>query len=98
MTLQLTISCVFKFKSEATPGFQEIISINVLRVINQYHHCASCLSVNDNDSGSLVQTRACDTVCHCILQSMDNASASLNEKNCQAFQWEDDQTDEQFTL
>lgn len=29
---------------------------------------------------------------------MDNASASLNEENCQAFQWEKDQMDEQFTL
>lgn len=29
---------------------------------------------------------------------MDNASANLNEENCQTFQRESDQTDEQFTL
>lgn len=29
---------------------------------------------------------------------MDNASASLNEEDCQMCQWERDQTDEQFTL
>lgn len=53
---RLAISCVLAFKSEETPSFKEIISINVLKIINQYHHRASCLSANDNDSGSLLQT------------------------------------------
>lgn len=39
-----------------------------------------------------------EPVFHCISHSMDNASANLNEGNCQTFQWEIDQMDEQFTL
>lgn len=39
-----------------------------------------------------------ELVFHCASHSMDNASASLNEGNCQSIQREGDQTDEQFTL
>lgn len=90
--------CVFKFKTEATPSLQEISPVDVSGVINQYHHCAFCLSLTDSETDSLLQTRACDSVCHCTSQSMDNTSVSLYEEHCQIFQWEMDQTDEQFTV
>ena len=97
LTVWISVACL-NLSHEQFPVSRRIISINVLRIINQHHHGASCLSVNDNDSFSLLQTRACDTACHCTSQSMDNASASLNEGTCQAFQREEDQTHEQFAL